>query len=72
MKSLMISHAYDYHIGSMTFICKRCGHIINWFEIDKSDILAMILKLTKATCELRYDQVKDLLDHMTIEEVHNS
>lgn len=56
-------------IAITIYKCKRCGFTV---EIKNHDVLQNILALTQATCELRYEDVRNLLNYMTVEEIHNS
>ena len=86
MKFLAITHDFEPNIGGaraytdysvypavdkviLSFKCRRCGFVI---ETEGHDIIKNILTLTQQTCELKYEEVKELLNYIAVKETHES
>jgi C4-type Zn-finger protein len=61
------SMTYGQQIAITTYVCQRCGFIV---EIKNQDVIQNILLLTQSTCELKYEDVQNLLGYMAVKETH--
>ena len=74
MKFLFLPHVYYFSPNAKNFVCQRCGNMFDVYTYNSNGIIDnyVMMKLMESTCMLKYEDVKDLLEYMTVNVVHKT